>query len=310
MSSPTPSERRDAAPTLSILIPHYNDAEGLALALRSIEGQTWRGDREVVVVDDGSRPEELARVDELLARSPERVRLICNGVNRGRPHTRNVLLDAARGKYLTWLDSGDEYYPAKVEWQLEGLYRARLERPGVAVWCTCSSHWHWQESKAKKKVVPQAVDGDQASNLFLGTLRGYLYTLVGTTQSFRDVGYFDLALPRLQDIDFFLRFVEKGGIFVLPPTDEPLCVYHKTDVGRRGLEVLRCNRHLLRKHAALLMKHSRRYRKNRALQQYELAARFTSNNGEYLKTAGLLAQAALTHPLGLVRHMIRSRGKL
>jgi len=84
---------------------------------------------------------------------------------------------------------------------------------------------------------------------------------MGTTQSFRDVGYFDLELPRLQDVDFFLRFVEKGGRFVLPPSAEPLCLYRKSDLGRSGTEVLRCNRYLLRKHAALLMQHSRRYRR-------------------------------------------------
>jgi glycosyltransferase involved in cell wall biosynthesis len=310
MSPTTTALSAGAEPTLSILVPHYNDPEGLALSLASIEAQTWQGPREVVVVDDGSKPEHQAGLDEVVAQSRERVRLIRSGINRGRPYTRNVLLDAAAGKYLTWLDAGDEYYPGKIEWQLEGLYRARLEHPGDAVWCTCHSHWHWQRSKAKKKLIPQGVDGDQASNLFLGSMRGYLYTLMGTTQSFRDVGYFDLALPRLQDIDFFLRFVEKGGRFVLPPTAEPLCLYHKTDVGRRGEEVLRCNRYLLRKHSLLLMQHSRRYRRNRTLQQYELAARFTLNNGEHLKTALLLARGALTHPIGLARFLVKSRGKL
>ncbi len=295
--------------TISILIPHYNDPDGLVLSLRSIVGQTWRGDREVVIVDDGSRPEVQQRVDEIVGASSERIRLVKNGVNRGRPWTRNVLLDNADGKYLTWLDAGDEYYPRKLELQLEALYRARYQQVPGPVWSTCASDWRWQGSPRKKR-IPQPVDGDQVANLFLGSCRAYLYTLLGTTQSFRDVGYFDLNLPRLQDLDFFLRFVEKGGTLVLPPSPESLCVYHKTDLGRNGEEVLRCNQYLFRKHAGLLLSRSRRFRRNRQFQQFMLAARFTANNDDRMRTAKYVAQSAVAAPFGFLRWLVVNKGKL
>lgn len=308
--------------TLSILIPHYNDAEGLALTLRSIEAQTWRGDREIVVCDDGSRADQRAKLDEVLAATTERVILVENRVNRGRPYTRNVLLDNARGKYTTWCDAGDEYYPRKLELQLEAWFLARARRllppaEGDAVqpphlgpvWITCASHWRWQGSPSTK-LIRQDVSGDQVNNLLLGSLRGYLYTLLGTTQSFRDVGYFDLQLPRLQDLDFFLRFVSKGGRLLLPPTTEPLCIYHKSDVGRDGAEVLACNEYLFRKHAALLIARSRRYRRNRRFQQLQLAARFTHNNNDRRRTNLYLAQAALVSPMSFARWLFKSKGQL
>jgi len=295
--------------TLSILIPHYNDPDGFALTLASIEAQTWKGDREVVVCDDGSAAENLERLLELADGSPERVRVITNRVNRGRPYTRNVLLDAATGKYTTWCDSGDEYYPTKIEWQLDALYQARFDQREGPTWCTCNSDWLWHGAQ-HKKVVAQRVDGDHVQHLFLGTLRAYLYTLLGTTQSFRDVGYFDLELPRLQDLDFFLRFVSKGGTLILPATDEPLCIYHKTDVGRSGQDVLRCNQYLFRKHAALLMNYSRRFRRNRRFQQYQLAARFTQNNGDRVHTAYYLAASAVENPIGFGRWLVKTKGKL
>lgn len=295
--------------TLSILIPHYQDPDGLALSLRSIEAQTWKGDREVIVCDDGSQPDNRERLDEVIESSGERIRLIVNPINRGRPYTRNVLLDAADGKYLTWLDAGDEYYPTKIEWQLEGLYRARHRKFESTVWCTANSDWLWHGAASKKRIIQQ-VEGDQVNHLFLGSIRAYLYTVMAPTRSFRDVGYFDLNLPRLQDLDFFLRFVSKGGMLILPPTHESLCVYHKTDLGRSGEEVLRCNQYLFRKHAALLLTHSRRFRRNRRFQQYQLAARFTSNNDDRPRTIKYLATSALEHPIGFVRWLIKNKGKL
>jgi glycosyltransferase involved in cell wall biosynthesis len=295
--------------TLSILIPHFNDPEGLALTLKSIESQTWRGDREVVVVDDGSRPDQQAPLDAVVAATSERIRLIRNPVNRGRPYTRNVLLDAAEGKYLTWCDSGDEYYPRKLEVQLDALFAERLADPRRSVWVTCNSHWQWQGS-SKKKVVTQAVAGDQISNLVLGTLRGYLYTLVGTTQSFRDVGYFDAKLPRLQDLDFFLRFAAKGGVFVLPTCVEPLCLYHKTDVGRRGQDVVASFQHIFRKHNVLLMNRSRRFRRNRNFHLYKTAARFTSNNHDTWTTALYVARSAVASPFAFGKWLVKDKGRL
>lgn len=295
--------------TINILIPHYNDPLGLALSLRSLEAQTWRGAREVIVCDDGSKPEHRAKLDEVIAGTTEKVRLVENRVNRGRPYTRNMLLDAADAKYTTWLDAGDEYYPTKLEWQLEGIYRARDQKFASTVWVTCNSEWLWHGAEKTKRII-QRVGGDQVNHLFLGSIRAYLYTLLGTTRSFKDVGYFDLNLPRLQDLDFFLRFVSKGGLLILPPTHEPLCIYHKTDVGRSGEEVLRCNQYLFKKHAALLMTHSRRFRRNRKFQQYQLAARFTNNNDDRVGTARYLVTAALQHPIGFARWMWQSKGKI
>jgi glycosyltransferase involved in cell wall biosynthesis len=286
---------------VSILIPHFNDPDGLALTLRSVEAQTWKGDREVVVVDDGSKPEVQARLEEVVEASSERVRLVRNPQNRGRPYTRNVLLDSADGKYITWCDAGDEFYPEKLERQLEGLYRARFVGYQANVWCICNYDMHWANRRATGR--NQEVNGDLLGNLMLSTLRAYLFTLLGSTQSFRDVGYFDTNLPRLQDLDFFIRFVTKGGMFVLPSTHTPLCVYHKSDVGKAGDEILRCSKYIYKKHEAALMTHSRRFRRNRQFDHYMLAARFTANNNDLLKTIRYRATAAFYSPVAFSRRL-------
>lgn len=292
---------------LCVLMPHFQDPEAVELSLRSIEAQTWKGDREVIIADDGSSPETLSRLEEVVDRSSERVRLLRNRSNRGRPYTRNVLLDAADAQYAAWLDAGDEWYPTKLEWQIGTLEgdRGGIDGP---VWCTCNYDWQWKGAKRRSR--KQQVDGDQARNLLGGSLGAYLWTLVAETQAFTDVGYFDLRLPRLQDLDFFLRFATKGGRLVLPGTPEPLCVYHKTDVGRRGQEVLGCFKYLHRKHTAVLMQQSRKFRRKRKYDIHMHAARFTQNNGEHARTALYMGAAALHSPAAFTKKMIKDRGRL
>ncbi|UJR86883.1 glycosyltransferase family 2 protein [Sandaracinus amylolyticus] len=294
-------------PSISILVPHYNDPEGFLLTLKSVEAQTFRGPRELVVCDDGSTPQNLRRLHEIAEQSPERIVLLENGVNRGRPHTRNRLLDTASGTYLTWCDSGDELYPQKLALQHDALYRARLLRWDRPVWVTCHYDMHWVGGKPKHG--RQTVEGDQISNLLLSSLRAYLFTLLGTTRSFRDVGYFDQKLPRLQDLDFFLRFAAKGGMFALPNTTEALCVYHKSDAGKDADLIADCYRHIFRKHSALLMTRSVRFRRNRLYDLNMLAARFASNNDDAAKTLVYMMRAAALNPVSFARKALSTKGR-
>lgn len=294
--------------TLSILIPHYRDPEGLRLSLRSIERQTWRGRLQVLVYDDGSPPNVLDQVRQEIAASWLDTILIEGGTNRGRPFARNALLTAADGRYTAWLDAGDEWYPNKLELQFDALYRSRLLRFESPVWVTCNFDWKWEGGQAR--IRKQRVDGNQLNNLLTARCGAYLWTILGETSTFRDTGFFDENLPRLQDLDFFLRFIEKGGMLVSPATTDPLCVYHKSDIGRDGETVLRCFQYVLDKHSPLLMQRSRLFRRNRRHDVYVHAARFALNNGRNDLVARYLAGAALQNPVRLARTLRRTRGKL
>src|SRR5688572_3798090 len=100
--------------TLDILIPYYNDPEGLVTSLRSVVSQSWEGDKRVVVVDDGSSLDAKRAVQAIVsdfrqgdsAQSQLTIDLLHNEVNRGRPYTRNVLLDSIDSRYVAWLDAG------------------------------------------------------------------------------------------------------------------------------------------------------------------------------------------------------------
>lgn len=294
--------------TLSVLIPHFRDPAGLRMSLRSIECQTWKGSLQAIVYDDGSPREVLDEVRSEIASSSVNVVLLEGGTNRGRPFARNALLKAADGKYTAWLDAGDEWYPNKLALQFDAIYRSRLLRFESPVWVTCNFDWKWEGGAPR--VRKQRVDGNQLNNLLTARCGAYLWTVLGETQTFRDTGLFDDNLPRLQDLDFFLRFIEKGGMLILPSTAEPLCVYHKSDIGRDGETVLRCFQYVLDKHAPLLMQRSRLFRRNRRHDVYVHAARFALNNGRRDLVAKYLLGAALQNPVRLGKMLKRTGGKL
>lgn len=92
------------APALSLVIPVYNVAKYLDACLRSVVSQGF-DDIEVILVDDGSTDGSRDICDDWVARDP-RFQLIVSE-HRGPGAARNLGIDAARGKYLSFLDSDD-----------------------------------------------------------------------------------------------------------------------------------------------------------------------------------------------------------
>jgi len=95
-------------PQISIIIPVYNRRNIIERALKSIDSQTFK-DFELLIVDDGSTDnlEELI-LPEIQKRNNWRY---LKHKNRKVAWTRNIGIQAALGKYVTFLDSDDEYLP-------------------------------------------------------------------------------------------------------------------------------------------------------------------------------------------------------
>jgi len=97
-------------PTVSVIIPTYNRAGTLPRAIRSVFAQTFR-DWEIIVVDDGSNDETPQLVKDL---SDTRIKYLRHECNRGPSGSRNTGIEAARGTYIAFLDSDDEWLPEKL----------------------------------------------------------------------------------------------------------------------------------------------------------------------------------------------------
>ena len=113
-------------PTFSVVIPTYNHADYLRVALQSVLDQTFR-DFEVIIVNNYSADHTLSVIEEL---RDERVQVI-NFRNHGViGASRNVGIKASAGEYVAFLDSDDKWRANKLE-QIARI----IEDPHVGLVC-------------------------------------------------------------------------------------------------------------------------------------------------------------------------------
>lgn len=93
-------------PKISIILPTYNRADTIIRAIRSVQAQTFQ-DWELVVIDDGSTDSTA----QVLATLGEPRMVVIHQPNGGMTVARNAGIVAARGEYLAFLDSDDEFLP-------------------------------------------------------------------------------------------------------------------------------------------------------------------------------------------------------
>ena len=118
-----------STPAVSVIIPTYNRAALLPRAIRSVVNQTFT-DWEIIVVDDGSTDDTDSVVgpafqpvnDRLESRSHSEFGeqlgsklVVIRQANAGSSAARNRAIDVARGRFIAFLDSDDEYLPDKRE---------------------------------------------------------------------------------------------------------------------------------------------------------------------------------------------------
>jgi glycosyltransferase involved in cell wall biosynthesis len=93
--------RPEALPRVSVVIPAFNAARDIGVALDSVFAQA-SDDIEVIVVNDGSDDSEMLEV--ALAPYASQIRYIVQ-TNQGA--ARNAALRVARGEYVAFLDADD-----------------------------------------------------------------------------------------------------------------------------------------------------------------------------------------------------------
>lgn len=217
-------------PRVSVIIPTYNRADVLPRAIDSVLDQT-ESDFEIIVIDDGSTDD----TQELLnAYQDPRVRSVAHGTNHGANVARNTGIDEARGEYVAFLDSDDEWKEDKLERQLErldacsGEYTAaycgfeirsggatgRLEMVGASILSR-------GDSRPQKEGGEELIGEILADNVHPGAGS----TLLVETVTAKEIGGFNETLDRFQDPEIVIRILEEGKLACV---DEPLVIRHDT----------------------------------------------------------------------------------
>jgi glycosyltransferase involved in cell wall biosynthesis len=246
----------DPLPTVpvSVVVPAYNRAGAIGAAIASVLRQSF-ADFELIVVDDGSTDGTRAAVAAI---ADPRLRLIGNPRNLGPAATRNAGIRAARGTWVAFQDSDDEWLPLKLEKQM-----ARLTAPGagfVAAYCGMLVIGRPDGRDGARPTIGYVpdptvtpVEGDILRSLLTTSLVS-TQTLVARRDHLMAIGGFDERLRTLEDWDCALRLAQLGPIACI---DEPLVLqrFSADSLTRDPAPWVRSRAAILEKHADLYARH-------------------------------------------------------
>jgi hypothetical protein len=204
-----------SAPLISVVMPVYNAARWLDVALASIAAQTCT-DYELIAVDDGSTDASLQMLQRYGARDP-RLRLVSRP-NTGIVRALNDGLDAARGQFVARMDADDEAAPDRFALQLQ---RMRADAGLVALG---SSVTFMDRAGRSVQACPRPQQHADIERLLLAGDGGALIhpAVLLRTAAVRAVGGYRAFAQYLEDLDLYLRLARVGELANLA---EPLLRY-------------------------------------------------------------------------------------
>ena len=192
-------------PLISIIIPVYNQAKELRLALDSIAKQTYKN-LEVIVVDDGSKTKFSIFNFQFLIDTPIQ---FVRQENKGAPAARNRGLELARGEFVIFWDADVVAEPEMLE-----KLKARLDKHPEASYSYCNfqfSIFNFQtifNFQFKKQI--------KSNEFSIEKLKRQNFIHSTSLIRKKDAIEWDESLKRFHDWDLWLMMAEqkKTGVWV------------------------------------------------------------------------------------------------
>jgi glycosyltransferase involved in cell wall biosynthesis len=191
------------SPTVSVVLPSYNRANLLPQAIQSVLAQTcssW----ELIVVDDGSNDGTEQTVRSF---SSTRIKYLRHSLNRGAGCARNTGIQAARGSYVAFLDSDDEWLPEKLAKDVD-TFESSDASLGLVYSGTALVD---ADGKSVQGVLPP-MEGRVLQNLLRRNFINSCSSATVRRDVLRLVGGFDETLPTQQDWDLWLRIAKRFAV--------------------------------------------------------------------------------------------------
>jgi glycosyltransferase involved in cell wall biosynthesis len=185
----------EKVPTVSVIIPTYNRAHLVGRAIKSVLSQTYQ-DFEVIVVDDGSSDNT---EDVIKSIGDARLLYVRHEKNVGSNAARNTGIRLARGKYIAFQDSDDEWHRDKLQQEVPILEN------NLDVGVVYSGFWRIKGDDRIYFPFPsrRPRNGHINESLLYGN---FISTQVlMRADVLRKTEGFDEKIPRLQDWELMLR---------------------------------------------------------------------------------------------------------
>jgi len=272
-------------PIVSIIMPTYNREQLLRRAIQSVLTQTYQ-DFELIIVDDGSTDNT-----ERLAKSfnSDKIRYIRHRENKGPAAARNTGIQSAKGDYIAFQDSDNEWMPEKLEKQMRAFETAPPEVSIVYTGC-------YVVIENKKTYFPPAKVTPKDGDLFSSLLKhSFVWTqqAMAKRECFERAGMFDERFPPIEDTEIFLRM---SRYYQFKYINEPLVIsYSQPDsISKNKSAVIRAYKLILETYFEDIKQDKR------------LLAYYYFRLGNYLCSYGELSQgrsylirSIKTHPLDI-----------
>jgi glycosyltransferase involved in cell wall biosynthesis len=197
-------------PKLSIIIPAYNAAKTIELALQSILRQNME-DTEVIVVNDGSTDATLEIVNRIKAEnsSPTTIRVISQE-NRGVSSARNVAIKEAQGRYWTTVDADDEVVDGGLQAMLAAAERDGYPEMVYSSYITCKT----QQLRVENLIKDATIVGEETGLKIVQQLTFYHYItawakLFNREFTIKNDLWYKTEMTKNEDTEFAWRLLPK-----------------------------------------------------------------------------------------------------
>jgi len=190
----------EMSPLVSIVLPTYNRPRLLRRALWCIKEQTFK-DYEVIVVNDAGCDIDVGNL--MMEYGVQRV--VINPDNVGLAASRNAGIKVAKGKYITYQDDDDIWFPEHLETLVDHLE----SMPNVRAAYTDCYRWYDENylfASSKKS-------GDIGKN---GHTVVAIICLMHERKLLDELGMFDEEMRCMEDWDFIIRMNRKHRILHIP----------------------------------------------------------------------------------------------
>lgn len=205
---------------VSVVTPFLNAGLFLQETINSVLDQTYPH-WELLLIDDGSTDTSTAMARQVAARYPDKIRYLEHPghQNLGKSTSRNLGIQSARGKYLTFLDADDVFLPDKLARQV-ALLAAQPE--AVMVYGRTEYWYSWTGAAKDQKRDYLSKLGAPPGALFQppelvarylkdGGLVPCICSLLALRQTVQDIAGFDESIQHLYEDQIFLFKVCMAG---------------------------------------------------------------------------------------------------
>jgi len=181
---------------ISVVIPAFNRADTIIHCLDSVLNQTFLP-IEVIVVDDCSTDATAERVESL---GNPLVKLIRHTTNKGAQAARNTGIRSAKGKWIAFQDSDDEWMDNKLEKQVEVLETIKYD-PDSVIFTDC----YVRKGRKQEVFHLPFTEGKEALALLLTRPAPAFQGMLTSKSALEKIAYLDEDVPAHQEWDSAIR---------------------------------------------------------------------------------------------------------